>query len=93
MPIETIRILTRLRDEHSMSNNQFRRVHHFSANGKSNTTINVHLGYCGTLLTSEFSSDGNVRTRERLRIVLDKRDMDADWETAIAAALAQYPLP
>jgi len=93
MPIETIRILTRLRDNHGMSNDQFKRVHHFSATGKSNTTINVHLGYCRTLLTREFSSDGNVRTRERLRLVLDEKDRGANWETAIDAALAQYPLP
>jgi hypothetical protein len=92
MPIETIRILMRLQDDHRMSNEQFRRVHHFSATGNSTTTMNVHLGYCHTL-TREFSSDGNVRTRERLRIVLDEKDKGADWEKAIDAALAQYPLP
>lgn len=93
MPIETIRILTRLRDVHQMSNDQFRQVHHFSVNGRSNTTINGHLNYCSTLLTSEFSGNTNARTRERLRIVLDKKDGNATWKTAIGAALAQYPLP
>jgi len=93
MPLETIRILTRLRDIHRMSNDQFRQVHHFSANGRSKTTINGHLKYCRTLLTSEFSGNTNVRTRERLRIVLDKMDGGARLQTAMAAALAQYPLP
>ncbi|MGZ3459733.1 MAG: hypothetical protein ACXU86_14655 [Archangium sp.] len=74
-----------------MSNDDFRRVHHFSVNKKSTTTINMHLGYCGRL--EEFSGRTNIRTRERLRIVLEAKDGGADWETAIDAALKRYPLP
>jgi coenzyme F420-reducing hydrogenase gamma subunit len=91
MPKETIQILTRLQDVHAMSNDHFRRVHHFILKKRSKTTINVHLGYCGRL--GGFSGQTNVRTRERLRIVLEEKDGGADWETAIAAALKRYPLP
>ncbi|HEX8824008.1 MAG TPA: hypothetical protein VF794_29080 [Archangium sp.] len=91
MPNDTIRILTRLRDDHAMSNDHFRQVHHFSANNKSTTTINIHLSYCGGL--GGFSGLNNVRTRERLRIVLKEKGVGANWETAIAAALKRYPLP
>jgi hypothetical protein len=93
MPQETIRILKRLCDVHQMSNDQFRRVHHFSASGKSTTTIKRHLNYCRNLRTNEFSGDTNVRTRQRLHIVLDEKDRGATWEQALGAALKKYPLP
>ena len=86
-PKETLRLINELRRLYGLTQEHFRRLHHFGPK----SSLEQHIRYCeGTI---RFSSQTNAILARRLALCLKLRSEGQTWETAIAQASSQFRFP
>lgn len=86
-PKETLRLIDELQRLYGLTQEHFRRLHHFGPK----SSLEQHIRYCeGTI---RFSSQTNAIVARRLALCLKLRSEGQPWETAIAQASSQFRFP